>query len=264
MTTRHTLTLILALFATPLFAPAQALADEGAEAPAAEEMTVQQILDAIDANMVFESRTTKIKMTVEGKKRTRVFEMVSYGRGKDDSAMEYLSPAREKGTKMLKLGEDMWMYLPSVDRTQKISGHMLRKGMMGSDLSYDDMMTTDQMAKMYTPTLLGSEDVDGRPAWKIELVATDESVAYPKRVQWVDKELFIPVQQELFALSGMKLKSWRMGKIEEFEGGRQFPTWMEIVDEVKSDSKTTLEFGEMSFVVELQDEVFSKRWLERK
>ncbi|MCO4770781.1 MAG: outer membrane lipoprotein-sorting protein [Deltaproteobacteria bacterium] len=264
MMNRTTLTLLAALLATPLVAPPPASAEDAPAAAPAEEMTVQQILDAIDANMVFESRTTKIKMTVEGKKRTRTFEMISYGRGKDDSAMEYVTPAREKGTKMLKLGDDMWMYLPSVDRTQKISGHMLRKGMMGSDLSYDDMMTTEQMAQMYTPTLLGSEDIDGRPAWKIELVANDESVAYPKRLQWVDKELFIPVQQELFALSGMKLKSWRMGKIKEFEGGRQFPTWMEIVDEVKSDSKTTLEFGEMTFGVELESEIFSQRWLERK
>lgn len=260
---RTTMTLLAALLAAPLLAPPAAHAEDAAAAAPAE-MTVLQILDAIDTNMVFESRTTTMTMTVKGKKRDRVFEMVSYGRGKDDAAMEYLSPAREKGTKMLKLGDDLWMYLPSVDRTQKISGHMLRQGMMGSDLSYDDMMSSDEMAKMYTPKLLGSEDIDGRPAWKIELMTTDESVAYPKRIQWVDKELFIPVKQELFALSGMKLKSWTMSKIKEFEGGRKYPTYMEIVDEVKADSKTILEFGDMTFGIELEEEKFSQRWLERK
>jgi len=264
MMNRTTLTLLAALLAAPFVAPPPASAEDAAAATPAAEMTVQQILDAIDANMVFESRTTTMTMTVKGKKRDRVFEMISFGRGKDDSAMEYLSPAREKGTKMLKLGDDMWMYMPSVDKVQKISGHMLRQGMMGSDLSYDDMMASDEMAKMYTPKLLGSEDVDGRPAWKIELVANDDTVAYPKRTQWVDKELFIPVKQELFALSGMLVKSWTMSKIMEFEGGRKFPTYMEIVDEVKADSRTILEFGDMTFGVELEDEKFSQRWLERR
>lgn len=229
-----------------------------------ENPTVDQILSAIDQNMVFESRTATIKMTVEGKRRTRTFEIQSYGRGKDDSAMEYLAPAREKGTKMLKLGDDLWMYMPSVDRTQKISGHMLRQGMMGSDLSYEDMMASDELADMYTAKLLGTEDVEGRPAWKIEMTASDDSVAYPKRISWIDKASYIPVKQELYALSGMLLKSWTMSGITEYDGGRQFPTKMVIKDEVKADSQTVLEFSNMTFGVELEDEVFSQRWLERK
>lgn len=238
--------------------------EASAKATLGDNPTVEQILAAIDENMVFDSRTATVKMTVEGKRRTRTFEMVTYGRGVDDSAMEYVAPAREKGTKMLKLGDDLWMYMPSIDKTQKISGHMLRQGMMGSDLSYEDMMASDELAKMYEAKLVGSEDLDGRPAWKLELNATDDSVAYPKRVQWIDKATLIPVKQELFALSGMKLKSWTMTDIKEYDGGRQFPTRMEIRDEVKADSKTILEFGEMTFGVELEDEVFSQRWLERK
>ena len=229
----------------------------------AGDPTVDEILAAIDKNMVFESRTSVMTMTVVGSKRTRSFEIQSYGRGKDDSAMEYLAPAREKGTRMLKLKDDLWMYMPTVDKTQKISGHMLRQGMMGSDISYEDMMASSEMRSMYAAKIAGVDVIEGRPAWKVEMTARDETVAYPKRISWIDKELFIPVKQELYAVSGMLLKTCLMLDIKTFEG-RQFPTKMVIRDELKKDSSTTLEFKELKFGVDLPGEVFGMRWLERK
>lgn len=233
-------------------------AQEAEQLPTAEEL-----LAAADRNLVFESRTATVTMTVEGKRRDRTMKMVSYGRGQDDSAMEYTEPAREKGTRMLKIGDELWMYMPSVDRVQKISGHMLRQGMMGSDVSYEDLMASRALQTAYDAQVTGAEQVDGRKCWKLELKARDESVAYPKRVSWIDVETMIPVRQELYALSGMLLKTWTMSDIKEF-GGRKFPTRMEITDVVKQEGKTIMTFDDLQFGVTLPDEVFSMRWLERK
>lgn len=231
---------------------------------AAEMPTADEILAKIDSNLVFETRTATVTMTVEGKRRTRVYSMQIFGRGETDSAIEYTEPAREKGTRMLKLGDEMWLYLPLVDRIQKISGHMLRQGMMGSDLSYEDLMSSEELRERYEARVLGEEEADGRPCFKLELTATDESVAYPRRVSWIDEELYVPLKQELYALSGLLLKTWTMGEVREFEGGRRFPTRMEVEDHLKQDSRTILEFGDIEFGVELEEEVFSMRWLERK
>jgi outer membrane lipoprotein-sorting protein len=228
----------------------------------AETPTASELLARIDDNMVFDSRTSKMTMTVEGR-RTRTYEMASFGRGESDSAIEYLSPAREKGTRMLRLGDDLWLYMPDIDRTQKISGHMLRQGMMGSDLSYEDMMASTELEESYTATVTGEEIVDGRATWRVELIAKVDTVAYPKRISWIDQELYIPLKQELYALSGMLLKTWTMSEIQQF-GDRQFPMKMVVSDHVKKNSSTTIVFTDLVFGVELQDEVFSKRWLERK
>ncbi len=232
-------------------------------APVAAEPTAEQILDRIDQNMVSESRTAKMTMTVEGKRRTRTYRIESYGRGETDSAMVYLAPARDKGTKMLKLGDEMWLYLRTVDRVQKLSGHMLREGMMGSDISYEDMMNGEDLRSAYKASIEGSETVDGRDTWKLVLVAHDDTVAYPKRVSWIDKELYIPLKQELFALSGMKLKTWTMSDIKPFDG-RMYPTRMTVEDHLKKGSKTTVTFDELKFGVKFAREVFSRRWLERR
>jgi outer membrane lipoprotein-sorting protein len=233
-----------------------------APAAAAAQPTATELLDAVDKNMTFDARRARMVMTVEGR-RTRTFEMIAFSRGEEDSAIEYLSPARETGTRMLKLGDDLWLYLPSVERVQKISGHMLRQGMMGSDLSYEDLMASRELRKAYDAKVTGAETVAGRACWVLELTAKDKSVTYPKRKSCIDKQVFIPLKQELFALSGMLLKTWTMSDVKDF-GGRQFPTKMVIEDHIKKESVTRLEFKEMEFGVKHPAEVFSLRWLERR
>ena len=238
-----------------LLGSSMALAGEGA--PSADEL-----MNKMDQNLTSESRRTHLKMTVEGR-RTRTFEMTSFSRGEDDAAMEYVAPAREKGTRMLKLGDELWIYLPGVDRVQKISGHMLREGMMGSDLSYEDLMSSRELRSRYQASVTGEDTVDGRPCWKLELKSKDDSVTYPKRVSWVDKETFIPLKQELYALSGMLLKTWTMSEVKTFPDGRRFATKMSVTDHVKNDSVTRIEFTDLEFGIDYPKEIFSLRWLER-
>ena len=223
----------------------------------------EQLLDATDRTMTFDARRMRVLMKVEGR-RTRTFELISYSRGEEDSGVEYLAPAREKGTRMLKLGEELWLYMPSVERVQKISGHMLREGVMGSDVSYEDLMASRELRKRYEAKVTGEDTVDGRPCWTLELTAKDATVSYPKRVSCIDKETFIPLKQELFALSGMLLKTWTMGEVKELDGGRKFPTRMVIRDHLKKDSVTRLELSEIAFEIKSPEEIFSLRWLERK
>jgi len=240
-----------------------ALVVSAASTAYAQAPTAEQLLDAMDRNLTFESRSSRIVMTVEGR-RTRSYEIVSYGRGQEDTAMEYLSPPREKGTRMLKLGGELWIYLPAVDRVQKISGHMLRQGMMGSDVSYEDLMASRELRAMYRAAVTGEGQVEGRACWKLELVAVDATVSYPKRVSWVDRQTYLPLKQELYALSGMLLKTWTMSDPRQYEGGRIYPGRMVIQDQVKKDSVTRIEFKELKFGVPLEKEVFTLRWLERK
>jgi len=233
-------------------------------APAAALPSADVLLADIDRNLTFKTRTATVRMTVVSRERARTYVMRTWGRGVDEAATEYVEPARDTGTRMLRLGNDLWTYLPSVERVQKISGEMLRQGMMGSDLSYEDMMGAAAWREQYEATVVGAEAFNGRPAWKIEMKARDATVAYPRRVAWVDQETRIPVRQELYALSGMLLKTWDMTDVREFDGGRRFPTKMVIIDQLKAGSSTILEMTEMSFGVELEEEVFSRRWLERR
>ena len=231
---------------------------------AAAQPTADQIIDRMDQNLTFESRRSRITMTVRDARSERTFEMVSFSRGEEDAAIEYLAPAREKGTRMLKLGDQLWIYMPSIDRVQKISGHMLRQGMMGSDVSYEDMMASREMRSRYRAQITGERPHDGRPCWVLELIAVDDTVTYPKRVMVIDQETYIPLVQELYALSGMLLKTWTMSDVKTYTGGRRFATRMTITDHLKQGSRTDLHLAEIEFGVKLQSEIFARRWLERR
>lgn len=223
-----------------------------------------ELLQGIDQNLQFDTRATTVTMTVASSRRTRVYKMRTFGRGDAEAAIEYLEPARDKGTKMLRQGQEMWMYLPAIERTQKISGHMLRQGMMGSDVSYEDMTAASSWRDQYTAEVTGSHQLGDRACWRVEMKAKDDSVTYPRRIAWVDQQTRIPLKQELYALSGMLLKTWEMSDIRTYDGGRQFPSTMTITDEVQQGSKTTLQMDEIRFGVDLEAEVFSQRWLERR
>jgi len=235
-----------------------------AQDPAADEQpTASELLAAMDGNLQFDTRSSTTTMEVVDSRRTRSYSMITFGRGEDEAAIEYLAPERDKGTKMLKRGDNLWLYMPRAERVQKISGHMLRQGMMGSDISYEDMMQGSDFEEMYQATVVGSEELDGRTCWKIEAIARDETVSYPKRVIWVDAEWLVPTKQELFALSGMLLKTWTMTDVREIDG-KQVPHRMEVSDALREGSKTVIQAEDVSFGIELEDEVFDRRWLERR
>ncbi len=229
----------------------------------AEELpTAQDLLAKVDANMTFESRSLEATMEVVKPKRTKTYTLQSYGRGADEAASEFLSPARDAGTKMLKRGDELWMYLPSIEKVQKLSGHMLRQGMMGSDVSYEDMMESSSWLTHYTATVTGSGEFEDQACWTLELKARQDDVSYPVRKVWVAKDSLVPVKQELYALSGMLIKVWTMHDVREIEG-RYYPMRMRIEDKLQQDSYTEMRFANVSFSVPLEDEVFSQRWLER-
>lgn len=126
------------------------------------------ILAKVDKNMSSKNRIIESSMTIHGKRSSRTLTAKTWSEGVKKSFTEYLSPAAEKGTKMLKLEGKLWIYSPGADRTIQISGNMLRQSVMGSDLSYEDMMDDRTLQETYTEKLLGEETVDGRnstPGW---------------------------------------------------------------------------------------------------
>ena len=123
----------------------------------ASAQSVDEILSSVDRNLNFDTRYIRSTMTVTKPRRTKVYELESWGRGAQDAASEFHAPRRDAGTKMLKQGGELWMYMPAIEKVQKISGHMLRQGMMGSDVSYEDLLEFTEWQEMYTATLEGEE-----------------------------------------------------------------------------------------------------------
>ena len=231
--------------------------------PQTNQMNADNIIKAIDKNLNAESRTITSKMVVRGRRSSRTIKSKSWVVGTDLAFTEYLSPPREAGTKMLKLGEKLYTYSPQTDRVIQISGHMLRQSVMGSDMSYNDMMEDRPMEELYKATIEGSAKVDGRDHWIIVLNAKVKGLSYPKRRSWVDKEYLLPIKEELYAKSGKLLKTASLEGIKKIQG-RWFPSKFVYKDELKRNSKgTEWIIDNIEFNKKIPDSRFSKALLRK-
>ena len=220
------------------------------------------ILKKIDMNMSSDTQILTSRMLIHGRRGSRTVVSKSWSEGETKTFSEYLSPAREKGTKMLKLEDKLWIYSPSTDRIIQISGHMLRQSVMGSDLSYEDMMEDSRLRNKYSAVVEKSEVIDERDCWIVELTAITDDVAYHKMKLWVDKERWVPLKEELFAKSGKLLKKLELRDVKEING-RWFPRRMVFKDMLKTGKGTEFIIEEIEFNKKIPEYVFSKASLRK-
>ena len=227
------------------------------------QMSVKNIISEIDKNMNAKSRVLTSKMIVHGRRSSRTIESRNWVVGINKAFTEYISPPREASTKMLKIGNKLWTYSPQTDRVIQISGHMLRQSVMGSDMSYNDMMEDKPMEELYEASIEGSIEINGRDHWIVVLKAKINGLAYPKRKSWIDKEYLLPMKEELYAKSGKLLKTSTMSDIKKVQG-RWFPSRFNFRDELKRNSKgTEWIIDDIEFDIEISNSRFSKALLRK-
>ena len=225
-------------------------------------LTGEEILGRIDANFASKNSVSTTTMIVKGRRGTRTVKAKSWGMGSEKALTEYLAPAREKGTKMLKIADELWTYSPSADRIIKIAGHMLRQSLLGSDISYEDFMEDPDLLNTYNPEVTGEEQVNGRACYVIKLTAKVPDTAYYSRKIWADKEWFLPLKEDRYAKSGKLIKRFTL--LDAFRvGDRWYPKRMNYKDVLKKGDGTELIIDTIEFDVDIPEHIFTKASLRR-
>ena len=227
-----------------------------------QSLTGNDILKKIDENRIVDGKIIVSKMIIHGRRGKRIVQAKSWQRNVRDSFTRYLAPAREKGTKMLKLGDQLWTYSPSTDRTILISGHLLRQSVMGSDLSYEDMMEDPYLQKRYKAEILGEDIFSDRPVWILDLKAKTLDVAYDTCRIWVDRERFIPLKENLYAKSGRLLKTIQINAVMKVDDRWVAKTAM-YKDVLKKGKGTELIIDSIEFNKNMPNYIFSKASLRK-
>jgi len=222
----------------------------------------KKILMRIDQNLISENRHYSSSMIIHGRRTKITFKLKTWTAGTKKSFTEYLFPVREQGTKMLKLDDQLWIYSPDADRVIQIAGHMLQQSVMGSDLSYEDLMEDNRLVDQYNAKVTGTEIIDGRNCWIIELTAFVPDVAYHVKKLWVDQEWDIPLREEMYAKSGTLLKKSQLSDIQRI-GERWYPRKIIFKDMLKEGMGTELIIDEIEFNISIPDHIFSKASLKR-
>lgn len=221
-----------------------------------------EILTKVDQNMFSENKIIVSRMVIRGRRGTRTVESKSWQRGTNESYTEFLAPAREKGTKMLKLKDMLWDYSPSTDRTIMISGHLLRQSVMGSDLSYEDMMEDPHLPNLYSATVVSQDTLSGRDCWILDLKAKKEDIAYDHRQIWVDRERYVILRGNLYAKSGKLLKTVDVREVMRIQN-RWLAKSVIYKDVLKEGEGTEFYIDSVALDIDIPDYLFSKAALRR-
>jgi outer membrane lipoprotein-sorting protein len=223
--------------------------------------TADEILARIDANMSFTSikYSGRMEITIGGQTRYKTMDAVAAGSTK--AFAEFTNP-EDRGTRYLKLDKNLWIYFPKEQDTVKISGHLLKEGMMGSDVSYEDALESSDFRAKYSVALKGEDTVSERKCFVLELNAKVPTAAYDRRVLWVDAERYITLKEEMYAKSGKLLKVSNTLEVARV-GDRWYPVRSEYVSKLRSNTKTVFAMSDLQIDANLDPGQFTMSALTR-
>lgn len=229
-----------------------------------QSLTAEEVLKNVDKNFIYNSAEILSELKVYENDEIIIYQKIhSYVKGKEKSFAEVLSPARDAETKFLKIGDQMWMYLPDADRVIKISGHLLRQSMLGSDFSYEDAMEgSKSYEELYNIEKFSTDTLKGKEYYKITLTAKDRKTTYYKRILWIDKENFIPMREERFSRQGKLLKVFEIIDVEKF-GNRFYPVKAILRDVLRKNTYTEMNVISVKFDITLSEDIFTRANLTR-
>ncbi len=226
--------------------------------PMAFALTADEIINRRDDNEFYTSARVEAEMIVKSGNREMTKTMISISDG-ENSLSSFTNP-RDRGTKFLKRGDELYMFFPDAEDVVHISGHMLNQSMMGSDFSYKDMMESDKLTDLYDFEIIKEEEYEGRPSYVIEgtKIEGKEDVQYYRRKIWIDKERFVGLKEELYAQSGRLLKVSKVLEVEKIaDSDRWFAMRSIMENQLRKNSTTEFIVNEIEFNPEIPAGTFT-------
>ena len=229
---------------------------------AGDKPTIEELLDATDDVNRGASSTAVMSMQVKTDRYERSMKMTAKSQGEENSLIVILEPAKDAGIATLKVGDNLWNYMPKVDRTMKIPAGMMSGSWMGSHLSNDDLVRNSRLRDDFTYQMVSEPADDGTGEWVIELVPKpDAAVVWGKVVVTIRPDK-VPTKIEYFDEKGNLVRTLGFDRIEQV-GERQVPMEMSVIPGDKPDEFTRITYDELSFDVEHDASTFSLQALKK-
>jgi outer membrane lipoprotein-sorting protein len=223
--------------------------------PAVAALDGTQILQKVDRNLEPESYETYRKLIdiqPDGSKKEYV--LYTLKKGRDKLVALFLSPASDKGRSTLRIGDNMWLYIPDVGRPIRITS---LQSVTGSVFNNADILRVDYTAEYNVESVDEHKD-----AYLLALKAKTGEVAYDRLKMWVDKQMLLPVTIEAYAASGLLLKTLRFKDIKDFGGGIKRPATLETDSPLYKGYKSVMLWSALK-KADFPDEIFTLNYLPR-
>lgn len=211
------------------------------------------LLKQIDRNLNPESYESYRKLiNIEPDGKTKEFVMFSVKKGLDKMVLLFISPASEKGRSTLRVGDNMWLYIPDVGKPIRITS---LQSVVGGVFNNADILQLDYAAEYDVEKV---EETDKE--YLMYLKAKTRTVAYDRVKMWADKKRMLPTKIECLTEASMLIKTLYFKEAKEFGGGIVRPSVIETDSPLYKGYKSVIIFATIK-KRELKDEVFTQTFM---
>lgn len=237
-----------------------------ATAAAAAEPDIRDLVDKANKALRGDSSRGRLTMTIETPEWKRSLEVEGWNKDRTMAFIVIRAPAKERGETTLRRKNEMWLWMPKVERVIKIPPTMMHAAWQGSDFTYEDIVKADSIVKDYTHKLLSSKHEDGRTVYHIECMPkADAPVVWGKVITDValyDDQSVVPLLEEDYSERGELIRTITLSDIKIL-GGRRVPSKLVCVPAQKKGQRTSLVYQELEFDLPLKDDFFSYQRLQK-
>jgi outer membrane lipoprotein-sorting protein len=225
----------------------------------AQELTAKEIIAKADEKTRGLSSQGEMTMSIVRPNWSRTVSLKTWSKGTDYSIILITAPAKEKGQVFLKRKNEMWNWVPSIDKMIKIPPSMMLQSWMGSDFTNDDLVKQSSIVVDYTHKLLGKEVIRGQECFKLELIPLPEaSVVWGKIISWITVKGYDLWRSEYYDEDMVLVNEENAYDIKRM-GDRDIPTRMEMEPVNKKGNKTILLINAIRFNMPVEESFFSQQ-----
>ncbi len=223
----------------------------------------EEIIRRADEKFRGTSSKSRLTMIIERPSWSREISMKSWTLGNDYSMIYITAPAKEKGQVFLKRKNEMWNWVPTIERMIKIPPSMMMQSWMGSDFTNDDLVNESSLVEDYTSEMLGEENIRDYNCYQIKLLPkTDAPVVWGKIIMWVSKDEYHWLRAEYYDEEENLVNTEVLSEIKKMDD-RIMPTRMEMIPADDEGHKTILIFNEIEFNIDIDESFFSQQNMRR-
>ncbi len=229
----------------------------------ASAQNAKEIVQKADEKFRGKSSRGEMTMIIERPTWNRTVSMKSWSLGNEYSLIYITAPAKEKGQVFLKREQEMWNWVPNIERMIKIPPSMMMQSWMGSDFTNDDLVRESSIVTDYTHKIIGEETINGYESYKIELIPLpDAPVVWGKVLMWISKDEFYWLRSEFYDEDGVLVNTEILSDIKKMDD-RTMPTRMEMIPADEEGHKTIMIYDKIDFDVKIDESFFSQQNMKR-
>jgi hypothetical protein len=215
----------------------------------------KEILATVDRNMQPDSYEMYRKLiNIEPNGDRKEFVLFTVKKGIEKVVALFLDPPSDKGRSTLRIGDNMWLYIPNVGKPLRITS---LQSVVGGVFNNADILRLDYSVEYNVSSLEEKAD-----QYLLNLKAKTDTVAYETLKMWVDRKALVPVKIEAYASSGLLIKTLHFKEIKDFGDGIIRPSVIETESLLHKGYKSVFIFGSIK-KREIPDEVFTLDYLSR-